>query len=291
MTKTRIFRKLSSSFIIMIATAVIIAALPTGSYAAQKKYSLPASETVYAAPEDAEGNIISSELRKVSTRTYKYDKKGHVTKFVMKSDDCTTTETTKWVYKKGVARKATITSVEKYKDEETGEVDTSRYKSIVKFDKKGRELTGEDLRIIYNKRGWITALSVEECRNKIKNITYYKNGMPKSFSRAVTVMDTDMYKYSLNKKGLVTECSFNSSEPNLISYTYDKKGRVKSKQRKVKIDGEYVVAEKTEYKYAKSTTTDKRIYFGIMNHDVGASLVSASYIPRSLTVLTGAGVF
>lgn len=93
--------------------------------------------------------------------------------------------------------------------------------------------------------------------------------------------------FKFNKKGLTTKETYRQAYSGEIidsntyyTYEYDKKGRVKTVYIKsLANNGKYQIDRKLEYKYGKNKTTDKKVYFGIMNHTYACIIASHDVTP------------
>ena len=291
---------------IMFLIIMMLAIISTShAYAYAGTYELPSKAQYYYLPVDEDGNILSDEWTAGGYDTYKYNSKGHLTSFKSVrfdpwGDRTVTTQKTKWTYKKGRISGSKTTNT--YNSD--GSKDVTTYKCV--YDNKSR-LIKETEKMKYagdkktytsvcnyyhNKKGWITKrtykVSGKSGTNKIKT-SYHDNGMPKSMS--ISVPGIGQYKsykllYKFNEKGLVVSETMRErfDEENIDSvvnyiYEYDDQGRVKTVSYETKLEGEYKIVDKVEYTYGTSRTSDKRVYFGIMNHQCGCLIAAHAVVP------------
>lgn len=268
----------------MAVSLALFANMTAVSFAAEKEYYLPTSAQYYSLKTDENGNVINNAWVKGYKETFKYNKRGHLTKYTRKSNVIDQVETTKWQYKKDriVSRKTTMI----YKGTINGKaISTGYYKKgrLTKLKEERNSASAGKYTstsyFTYNKKNWVTEVKTAGVGRKNYKITFNKNGMPKSIKSTLHLNYHDS-KSGYNKKGLPTGTSSLKR-----TYTYDKKGRVKTCWIKSLENGKYVTTRKIVYKYGKNKTTDKRVYFGIMARgDIGA-MISRDVIPGDLVMI------
>ena len=280
--------------------------------AASKKWDLPESATVYTLKQDEHGNNIQGQWEVNRVDRFKYNKRGYIVRydasyFPDSSSPSLTTEKTKWTVKRGKISKRTVKHTFTSGSEVSGSTATAKYtKGKLKKETRKGGLSGGKYTssYSYNKRGWITK-STDKHGSVKYHITYHKNGMPKKISvkygSVLQYVGSQSYTMYFNKKGLMTKrltvigdakvmlatstgdvAGKGGDAKDLFSYSYDKKGRVSSVSMKEYIDGKYIETRRVIYKYGKKKTSDKRLYFGIMNRHTPAAAVCKDLLPGEL---------
>ena len=289
-------------FTMLIAVAVVAGSTITAN-AAAKKYDLPSKVQAYYLPTDEDDNIISDEWKASYSETFTYNNKGLLVAYKKTDKNYNTgkkeitSETTKWTYRKGkIAKRVTKSTYST-----SSITDTRTF--VGTFDKKGRLLKETEKRkgdkdstvcsYSHNKKGWIyKRTSRVGNENAVVNVKtkYYKNGMPKSMNinaPGFGMMSGYRMLFKFNKKGLITKETYRYAsdgetydDNTYYTYDYDSKGRVKTIYIKSRGNNDkYQIVRKLEYTYGKSKTTDKRAYFGIMNHTYACIIASHDVTP------------
>ena len=292
-------KRISAVLLMMTIASVLIMGSAMPADAAGNKYDLPSKVREYYKETDEDGNIVSDKWKTGATETFKYNKKGHLVNYKKKyTDGATETETAKWTYKKGKISKCVTNFT--YKD--GNNTDKRKYVALYKkgrlteetvIDKYEDGTTGKSAsKYFYNKKGWINKrtyrIKNENAANNIK-LTYYKNGMPKTMSLNVPgfgSMSGYRWKFDFNNKGLLnTEyliTAFDGKKDIVTGsyvYEYDDKGRVKTVYRMDDTNKSIDYGWKLEYEYGNSGTSDRRVYFGIMNKTYASLITGHDVVP------------
>ena len=293
--------------IMTIAAAFVMAVVMIGGISSETafavtKFDLPTGAVTYRVERDKDGNIVDhNNFVKIFTETFKYDKKGYLKKYASRYmpgsivDGSETVETVKWGKTKGRQKKrvTTLTYTSASSSDRTTRTDYYNTKGLITKTQIVTKGSGKKATVTYknNKKGWTTQSEYDGRSTKIKSLSFYKNGMPKKFTRVVPPVVAQFQKaskisYKFNKKGLLKE-EHNKTfgTPMFYSYEYDKKGRVTVCWIKEKVKGTYVTTQKIVYTYGKSKTSDKRSYFGVMNRRCGASFISCGFVTHVMTTI------
>ena len=271
-------------------TMLLGSVLPTAA-ASAGKYPLPSGATeYYYVDEDDDGNPVPGTWKKNCVESFAYDKKGNITKYNADYTEAGSKErqSTKWTYSKGKIKKSVTKSSHKGISASVKETITATFDKNQRLKKITSNQKGSNTAIFKpTKKGWITSRSwkgEDSYPDKMK-YTFRKNGIPKKIVRTSSGDIPGQGTLHLNKKGLITSRSIGDVKDKW-TYKYDKKGRVKSVTISSKSgDGKYKPFRKIVYRYGKASTTNVRVYIGVMNRRTPVALACRDVVTNYLTLL------